>query len=285
MQNIAELASTLDQTRCQNPLVHCITNYVTVNDCANIILAAGGSPIMADDIREAEQIAGLCSALVLNIGTLNARTTEAMLAAGKRPTRWGGLWFWTLLARGPRICAMKPCNDFCRKCALPPSRATVRKSVFWRTAWVRPGEWTRRQGLWQGKTTLAAKVRQARELSKRCGAVIVISGPIDILADSRQAWAVRNGNPLMAWITGSGCMTAAVMGCCLGARPKETSAEDALRACLCAVCALGVCGELAAERMACGGNQGTGTYRMLLMDAMSALDGKTLAARARVEQR
>lgn len=74
----------LDMVRRQSPVVHSITNYVTVNDCANIILAAGGSPIMADDAAEVEQIVGLSSALVLNIGTLNTRTAASMLAAGKR---------------------------------------------------------------------------------------------------------------------------------------------------------------------------------------------------------
>lgn len=285
MQNIAELASTLDQTRCQNPLVHCITNYVTVNDCANIILAAGGSPIMADDIREAEQIAGLCSALVLNIGTLNARTTGGHAGCGKTANALGRPVVLDPVGAG----ASDLRNETLQR-LLQEVRFAAIKGNSSEIGFLADGMGSARgvdatAGSLAREDNLAAKVRQARELSKRCGAVIVISGPIDILADSRQAWAVRNGNPLMAWITGSGCMTAAVMGCCLGARPKETSAEDALRACLCAVCALGVCGELAAERMACGGNQGTGTYRMLLMDAMSALDGKTLAARARVEQR
>ena len=80
MENFTEI---LGATRQATPLVHFITNYVTVNDCANITLAAGGSPIMADDAREAGQIAGLCSALVLNIGTLSERTVRAMLLAGQ----------------------------------------------------------------------------------------------------------------------------------------------------------------------------------------------------------
>ena len=74
----------MDMVRRHGPMVHNITNYVTVNDCANIILAAGGSPIMADDAAEVEQIVALSSALVINIGTLNSRTVASMLAAGKR---------------------------------------------------------------------------------------------------------------------------------------------------------------------------------------------------------
>lgn len=79
----------LQQVQQQKPLVHCITNYVTVNDCANMVLACGASPIMADDEREVEDITSICNGLVINIGTLNERTIAAMVKAGKRATLWG----------------------------------------------------------------------------------------------------------------------------------------------------------------------------------------------------
>lgn len=277
------VAAVLDQTRSRNPLIHCITNYVTVNDCANIILAAGGSPIMADDIREAEEIAGLCSALVLNIGTLTTRTLEAMLAAGKRANQLGRPVVLDPVGAGASGLRNEALQELLRQV-----RFAVIKGNSSEIGFLADGLGSARgvdadAGSLAREGNLAAKVRQARELSERSGAVIAISGPIDILAHSHEAWAVRNGNPLMARVTGSGCMTAAIMGCCLGASPPKTP-EGALRACLCAVCAMGVCGELAAERMAGSRDQGTGSYRVLLMDAMSALDGKTLAARARVEE-
>ena len=74
----------LENVRKKTPLVHAITNYVTVNDCANIALACGGSPIMADDAKEVEDITSICNALVLNIGTLNERTVQSMILAGKK---------------------------------------------------------------------------------------------------------------------------------------------------------------------------------------------------------
>ena len=73
-----EFAAVLDDVRATAPLVHCITNYVTVNDCANALLACGGSPIMSDDPDDVEDIASICGGLVLNIGTLNRRTIEGM---------------------------------------------------------------------------------------------------------------------------------------------------------------------------------------------------------------
>lgn len=71
-------------TREKSPLVHNMTNYVTVNDCANAVLAIGASPVMADEIDEVRDMVSIASALVINIGTLNRRTIESMLAAGKR---------------------------------------------------------------------------------------------------------------------------------------------------------------------------------------------------------
>ena len=79
----------LQQVQQQKPLVHCITNYVTVNDCANMVLACGASPIMADDEREVEDITSICNGLVINIGTLNGRTIAAMVKAGKRANALG----------------------------------------------------------------------------------------------------------------------------------------------------------------------------------------------------
>ena len=79
----------LENVRRKSPLIHNITNYVTVNDCANMLLACGGSPIMADELEDAAEITAACGGLVLNIGTLNRRTIPAMFAAGKRANELG----------------------------------------------------------------------------------------------------------------------------------------------------------------------------------------------------
>lgn len=78
------LKEILENVRTRVPLIHNITNYVTVNDCANILLACGGSPIMADDIDEVEEITSICNGLNINIGTLNKRTIPSMIVAGKK---------------------------------------------------------------------------------------------------------------------------------------------------------------------------------------------------------
>ena len=267
----------LDMVRRQTPVVHSITNYVTVNDCANMILAAGGSPIMADDAAEVEQIVALSSALVLNIGTLNARTVESMLAAGKRANALNIPVVLDPVGAG----ASDLRNETLRK-LLQEVRFAVIKGNSSEIRFLAGEKATARgvdadQGALVSEDNLAPAARMAADLSAATGAVVIVSGRIDIVAHAQKAWAVNNGDPLMTRITGSGCMTAVVVGCCVAAAPTELP-----QACLCAVCAMGVAGEIASENMAAVGG-GTGTYRTMLLDAMSTLDGPAITCRANVK--
>ena len=267
----------LDMVRRQSPVVHSITNYVTVNDCANIILAAGGSPIMADDAAEVEQIVGLSSALVLNIGTLNTRTAASMLAAGKRANALNIPVVLDPVGAGASSLRNETLRTLMREV-----RFAVIKGNSSEIRFLAGDKATARgvdadEGTLVSEDNLAASARMAMDMCAATGAVIVISGRIDIVAHSKGAWAVSNGDPLMTRITGSGCMTAAVVGCCVGAAPTELP-----QACLCAMCSMGVAGEIAAENMGAVGG-GTGTYRTLLLDAMSSLDGPAITCRGKVQ--
>ena len=267
----------LDMVRRQTPVVHSITNYVTVNDCANMILAAGGSPIMADDAAEVEQIVALSSALVLNIGTLNARTVESMLVAGRRANALNIPVVLDPVGAG----ASDLRNETLRR-LLQEVRFAVIKGNSSEIRFLAGEKATARgvdadQGALVSEDNLAPAARMAADLSAATGAVVIVSGRIDIVAHAQKAWAVSNGDPLMTRITGSGCMTAVVVGCCVAAAPTELP-----QACLCAVCAMGVAGEIASENMAAVGG-GTGTYRTMLLDAMSTLDGPAITCRANVK--
>lgn len=96
------LKQMFDQVREKSPLIHNITNYVTVNDCANMVLACGASPIMADDKEEVAEIQTICAGLNINIGTLNSRTIESMKIAGMRPMSWDTRQCWIRWASGHR---------------------------------------------------------------------------------------------------------------------------------------------------------------------------------------
>lgn len=268
----------LSAVRGKTPLVHFITNYVTVNDCANITLACGGSPVMADEAEEVEEIVSLASALVLNIGTINTRTLMSMVRAGKHanslgipvildPVGAGASQFRNnaaaLLLKDVRFTAIKG-NISEVKClahgvaAMQGVDAVVSDLVTERN--------------------LEEAARLARKLSAMTGAVIVITGPVDLVADGRNGYALFNGHPMMSTVTGTGCMAAAVGGCFLGA-----DAADPLSAMLAATGTMGICGELGHEAALCQGG-GNASLRSWIIDAMCALSDEVLAKRLKVRQ-
>lgn len=102
------LGTCIENVRKGVPLVHNITNYVTVNDVANILLACGGSPIMSDEPEDVEDITAICGGLNINIGTLNQRSIEGMFRAGKRRTNWTMWSCLTPWAPVPLRCAPTP---------------------------------------------------------------------------------------------------------------------------------------------------------------------------------
>ena len=109
------LKTAFENLRSRSPLIHNITNYVTVNDCANMVLACGASPIMADDAAEVEEITAICGGLNINIGTLNSRTVTSMLLAGKKANQLGQCWTrWVPVLP---VCAPTPPSVCCGRCS------------------------------------------------------------------------------------------------------------------------------------------------------------------------
>lgn len=271
-------SSLLALVRSKKPLIHFITNYVTVNDCANITLACGGSPIMADEDTEVEQIVALCSALVLNIGTANQRTLNSMLRAGKHANLLGIPVVFDPVGAGA--------SDF-RNGAVRLLQKEVHFSVI-------KGNISEIQYLYNGisstkgvdasshdmvtEANIDTTVRLARHMAEMTGAVVVITGAIDLVADGSEGYVLHNGSPMMSTTTGTGCMSGAVAGCFLGATPNSP-----LEAVLASTLAMGICGELAEEkaRLAGGGNC---FFRNALIDAMSSLTGEILSQQSKMER-
>lgn len=272
-----DLADMLQTTRRAVPLVHFITNYVTVNDCANIAIAAGGSPIMADDPAESEDIVRLCDALVLNMGTPCARTRDAMLAAGQAANRLGRPVVFDPVGAGASAFRNSLALDILRHVKPAVIKGNISEIRF-----LAEGVGSAR-GVDACPTELVSEANLtealavARRLHAATGAVVVISGPTDLVADGGSAWGVDNGHPMMARLSGTGCMSAGVIACHCGAHP-----HDPLHAALCGMVCMGVSGELARRQLA--DTEGTGSYRVRLHDAMSRLDADTLRQASRVRQ-
>ena len=229
---------------------------------------------------KSSEIVGHCSALVLNIGTLSERTVQSMLAAGKEANRLGR----PVVLDPVGVGASRFRNETAAM-LLPEVRFDVIKGNISEIAYLAEGIGTT-EGVDANLDALSTEgdlrwhTDLARKVSTQTGAAIVISGPIDIVADSHEAWAIRNGHPMMANITGTGrVMSAGVIGCCAWEPTRRRFCRPASAPCR----PSGICGELAYEKLL-PVDGGSGTYRVLLMDAMSKLDGATLTRRSKAEQ-
>lgn len=269
----------IENVKSKSPLVHNITNYVTVNDCANILLACGASPIMADDIMEVEDITSICNALVINIGTLNSRTIESMIKAGKKANLLNHPVILDPVGAG----ASKFRTDTTFRLLKEVKFAAIRGNISEiKTVHAGSGNTKGVDADVSDAVTdenLDDAIIFAENLSKKLDAVIAITGAIDIVANSEKAYVIRNGHPMMSKITGTGCMLTSLIGAYCAANTDKT-----LEATATAVSAMGLCGELAHEKMT-HTDGGTSSLRVHIIDFMSKMDYNMFKEGAKIESK
>lgn len=269
----------LENLKNQTPLVHNITNYVTVNDCANILLACGGSPIMADDIEEVEEITSICNALVINIGTLNKRTIESMILAGKKANQLNHPVILDPVGAGASRLRSETTFRLLKEVKFSVIRGNISEI---KTVYSGSGS---TMGVDANIADIVTEdnlddtINFAKELSQRTGAIIAITGAIDIVTDSNKSYVIRNGHPLMGQITGTGCMLAAIIGAYCAVNKEAMTVATAT-----AICAMGLCGELAYKKIQ-KEDGGTSSLKMHLIDYMSKIDGDILEEGGKIENR
>lgn len=260
----------------QRPIVHCITNSVTINDCANILLAAGASPIMADEAEEMEDMEKIASALVLNIGTLSRRTVESMHIAGRAANAQGIPVVLDPVGVGATTVRLEAANRLLENVRFAAIRGNISeiKTLDEQTRSSHGVDAAAEDT--NAADDLAGPLALARRLAKRLDTVIVISGAVDVLAEpTGRALHVRNGDALMGRVTGTGCMSTAILAACAAV------SEDKLTAACTAACAMGVAGEIAKRRLS--ELDGNASYRNYLIDAIFHLTDEALEQEARYE--
>lgn len=256
MDTLQTLASMLTDVKNKRPLVHHITNYVTVNDCANIVLALGGSPVMADDEGEVAEMVGLASALVLNIGTLNERTIRSMFAAGKRANEKGVPVVLDPVGAGATPLRTETAGRLMKEIKLAVLRGNLSEIKTLHGA----------QGATRGvdSTADASGAREiAVEMARKHHCAVAITGAQDLVTDGSRVGLIDNGHPLLSQVTGTGCMATSLVGCFCGVT------KDYYLAALAGIMAMGLAGEKAQAGL---GNGGIGTFRISLVDAISRLE-------------
>jgi hydroxyethylthiazole kinase len=251
--------------RERKPLVHQITNYVVMNETANATLALGALPVMAHAREEVEEMAALAAALVLNIGTLSPKWVEAMLAAGRAANEAGVPIVLDPVGAGATTYRTETAQRILDAVDVAVVRGNAAEiaTLAGREAEIRGVE-----SIGAGDSAAKLAGAAARKLST----VVAVTGATDHVSDGRHALAVANGDPLLATITGSGCMSTAITGCFLAVRSEAPLAAAAE-----ALVAFAVAGEEAAREA-----KGPGSFHAVLYDALYALDPATLDERARV---
>jgi hydroxyethylthiazole kinase len=259
--------TTLRALRERKPLVHQITNYVVMNETANATLAIGALPVMAHAPQEVEEMVGLASALVLNIGTLSDDWIEAMLVAGRAATERGIPVVLDPVGAGATTYRTETARRI-----LDEVGVTVLRGNQGEVATLAGAEAEVR-----GVESMAVGLEPpalARGAARQLGVVASVTGPIDHVSDGERVISIANGDPLLATVTGTGCISTALTGCFLAAKPDDPLATAAE-----ALVAL----EVAAEDAATGA-EGPGTFHARLYDALAALDPDALDARAKITE-
>lgn len=265
-----------DNVRSKRPIIHSITNYVTSNDCANILLACGASPIMADDIGEVEEITSLCDGLNINIGTLSSRTVPSMLAAGRRAHRLSHPIVFDPVGAGASKLRTKTAGDIIDTLHPEVIRGNISeiKALAGRGSESRGVDAALSDAVSEDRLSAAADF--VRSFAKKTGSVVAVTGETDIVSDGDEVYCIHNGNPMMSSVTGTGCQLSALCAAFI-----SSNRDNILRATAAAVCFMGICGEIAHSRL--NDLDGSAAYRGYIIDAVYNMTGKMLDDMARYE--
>ncbi len=268
----------LDKVRSVRPIIHSITNYVTAGDCANMLIACGASPIMADEPEEVSEITSRCSGLNINMGTLNTARIESMVIAGKRSNELGHPVVLDPVGVGGsrlRIDTAARLLGEVRFAAIKGNISEIKCLARGEGAF--RGVDADGSDLYTGDG-LEAAAGLAKELSAKTGAVVIITGPVDIAAGPGGTYFIYNGHPMMSSVSGTGCQLSAMTAAFIAASPKEP-----LKAAAAAVCAMGLAGETAHARLT--EKDGNASYRNYMIDAVWNMTSDQLEKGARYEIR
>lgn len=266
------------RVRERRPLVHCITNYVSANDCANILLACGASPVMADAPQEAAEITARCAALCLNLGTLSTARAEAMLHSGQTANRLGLPVVLDPVGAGASSFRTETALHLLREVRVTVIRGNPSELHSLALGIENTGGVDAEACDRVTEANLTEAVRFAKNFARKTGAVVAMTGAIDIVTDGEAAYCIHNGHPLMSAVTGAGCQLSALTAAFLGANPSAP-----LPAAASAVCALGLAGETAYPRLS--PLDGNASYQNFIIDAIFRLTPEALEQGAKYELR
>ncbi|MDU2064217.1 MAG: hydroxyethylthiazole kinase [Sporomusaceae bacterium] len=265
--NVADLLTIREQIRHEKPLIHCITNPISINDCANAILAVGAKPIMAEHPLEVEAITTLAGSLAVNLGNITDARMASIPLAGKKALALQHPIIIDLVGIACSKLRLQFAETFITQCR--PSVIKGNMSELKALAGVKNTALGIDVGIQDQITenTLIANAAIVAGLAQKTTSVVVASGVIDLLSDGHHTYAVKNGCEMLSLVTGTGCMLNALIGTFL-------ASQNILGSALLATTLLGVCGETAIQ------TSGPGTFRSSLIDQLYTLTDETFQHKA-----
>lgn len=268
----------LENVRNTVPLVHNITNYVTVNDVANVLLACGGSPIMSDEAEDVEDITTVCGGLNINIGTLHKTSIEGMFRAGRKANELAHPILLDPVGAGASALRTDTALGLMRELKLSVIRGNISeiKTLALGSGTTKGVDADVADAVTEDN--LDEAVAFVKKFAEETGTVIAVTGAIDLVSDGKSCYVIRNGRPEMGKITGTGCQLSGMMTAYVTANPGHP-----LEAAAAAVCVMGLAGEIGWSRMQEG--DGNATYRNRIIDAIYNMTGDELERGAKYEVR
>lgn len=257
----------LERVRKEKPLVHHITNWVTIYDCANITRTFGALPVMAHAREESGDMARIASSLVLNIGTLTPSLIESMIVAGMKANESGIPVILDAVGVGATRLRDEKAFELLEKTAITVIKGNA--SEIARLA----GEDVVTKGV-EATEIVADLSGIAKKLARERNVVVVITGQEDIITDGGKVYMVKNGHEMMGSIVGTGCMAASVIGVFTGVEKEYAKAAASALVCF------GIAGELAAVK-----SDGPGSFKVNFYDEVYTLNRETIERMTRIEEK
>ena len=244
------LYAAIAAVRTQSPLVHNITNYVVMNNSANALLAIGASPVMAHWVSEMEEMTAIAGALVINIGTLDDKWIEGMIAAGKAANKRGTPIVLDPVGAGATSQRTKAAWEIINLCHPTIIRGNGSEIMALVDAGIKS------KGVDSSASSDDA-LEAARKLASETGAVVVISGETDYITNGNEVYTVEGGHPIMTSVTGMGCTSTALVGAFAAVEPNAMVAATA------AMAVMSLVGERAAANA-----RGNGSMQVQFLDEL-----------------
>jgi len=256
-----------ERVHSSKPLVHHITNWVTIYDCANITRACGALPVMAHAQEESGQMATIASALVLNIGTLTPYLIESMIVAGKSANEKKIPVLLDAVGVGATELRNEKAFELLEKIRIDIVKGNASEIA----------KLSGEDVLTKGVESTVVEVDLV-EVSKRMAHIyktnVVITGKEDIVTDGNKVYIVKNGHEMMSCIVGTGCMASSIIGAFAGVEKNYALAGASALVCF------GIAGELAAPQ-----SKGPGTFKEIFFDEMYNLDKEKIDRMIKIEER